>query len=256
MEVQVVRKIIAGNWKMNKTIAEAVAFASALREALADRHDDLPEIIIAPPFTALHAVVNVISGSVISAAAQNLHEAQKGAFTGEISAEMIKEAGCEYAIIGHSERRTIFGESNERINKKMSAALAAGLKPIFCIGETLQEREENRIEDVIGSQLKEGLNNLDDDGISRTLIAYEPVWAIGTGKTATPAQAQEVHGFIRKWMAGRYGNEIAEETAILYGGSVTPQNVAVLMSQTDINGALVGGASLDIKSFIGIIECK
>jgi triosephosphate isomerase len=251
-----VRTVIAGNWKMNKTIAEAVAFAAALREELADRHDGLPEIIIAPPFTALHAVFDVISGSAVSIAAQNLHEAQKGAFTGEISAEMIKETGCKYAIIGHSERRTIFGENNGRINKKIFAALAVGLQPIFCIGETLQEREENRIEEVIGSQLKEGLNNLNDGDISRILIAYEPVWAIGTGKTATPAQAQEVHAFIRRWMAGRYGNGIAAETAILYGGSVTPQNVAVLMSQPDINGALVGGASLDVKSFIGIIEYK
>ena len=250
-----VRTVIAGNWKMNKTIGEAVAFASNLREVLADRHD-LPEIIISPPFTALHAVSAVISGSAISLAAQNIHEADKGAFTGEISGGMLREAGCNLVIIGHSERRVLFGEKNERINKKLFAALGAGLNPIFCIGETLREREENRMKEVIGEQLKEGLNNLNDNDIERILIAYEPVWAIGTGKTATPAQAQEMHLFIRNWIAGRYGKELSEETVILYGGSVTPQNIALLMSQPDINGALVGGASLDVGSFVRIAEYK
>lgn len=250
-----VKDVIAGNWKMNRTIGEAVALASSLRDALAGRMN-LPEIIIAPPFTALHAVSMAIGGSPIALAAQNIHEAPKGAFTGEISGEMIRETGCSHVIIGHSERRSIFGESNERINKKMFAALAAGLRPIFCIGETLQEREENRIEEVIGSQLKEGLNNFSKDDMERTLIAYEPVWAIGTGRTASPSQAQEVHLFIRNWMAGRYGKEISNEIAIIYGGSVTPQNVGSLMSEPDINGALVGGASLDAESFIRIIEYK
>jgi triosephosphate isomerase len=197
-----------------------------------------------------------IGESSIAVAAQNIYEAPKGAFTGEISGEMVREAGCSHVIIGHSERRGIFGESNERINKKLFAALAAGLMPIFCIGETLQEREENRIEEVIGSQLKEGLNNFSKDDIGRALVAYEPVWAIGTGKTASPSQAQEVHLFIRNWMTGKYGKEISDEIAIIYGGSVTPQNVGSLMSEPDINGALVGGASLDAESFIRIIEYK
>ncbi len=249
------RTVIAGNWNMNKNIVEAVAFASDLRAALAGR-SDLPEIIIAPPFTALQAVFAVIGDSAISLAAQNVHEGEKGAFTGEISGGMVREAGCSYVIIGHSERRTLFGEKNERINKKLVAALAAGLNPIFCIGETLQEREEKRMEEVIGGQLKEGLNNLDDNDIRRVLIAYEPGWAIGTGKTATPLQAQEMHRFIRDWIAGKYGEKLAEEIIILYGGSVTPQNIALLMSQQDINGALVGGASLDVKSFASIVEYK
>lgn len=247
--------VIAGNWKMNKTVAEAVDFAQRLREALAKRAD-LPEIIIAPPFTALHAVSAVLRGSAISLAAQDIHEADKGAFTGEISGGMIREAGCGYVIIGHSERRTIFGEKNERINKKLSAALAAGLHPIFCIGETLQEREENQMEKVIERQMKEGLNNLNDDDIRHILVAYEPVWAIGTGKTATPSQAQEAHLFIRDLLAARYGEGLSKNTVILYGGSVTPQNIGALMSQPDINGALVGGASLDVVSFVQIIEYK
>ncbi|MCK9362458.1 MAG: triose-phosphate isomerase [Syntrophales bacterium] len=249
------RTVIAGNWKMNKTIGEAVAFAADLCKALADK-PDLPEIIIAPPFTALQAVSAVISGSSISLAAQNIHEADKGAFTGEISGGMLREAGCRFVIIGHSERRILFGEENERLNKKLVAALGAGLNPIFCIGESLQNREENRMEEVIGEQLKEGLNNLDDNDIRRILIAYEPVWAIGTGKTAAPSQAQEMHRFIRNWIAGRHSKELSEETVILYGGSVTPQNVALLMSQPDINGALVGGASLDVESFVRIVEYK
>ena len=244
--------IIAGNWKMNKTVAEAVDFAHRLREALADKAD-LPGIIVAPPFTALHAVSAVLRGSAISLAAQNIHEADKGAFTGEISGGMLREAGCDYVIIGHSERRTLFGEKDELINKKLSAALAAGLHPIFCIGEPLKEREENQTEKVVERQMKEGLNNLNDDDISHVLIAYEPVWAIGTGKTATPSQAGEVHRFIRNWLAGRCGTQLSKETVVLYGGSVTPENVGVLMSQPDINGALVGGASLDVGSFVQII---
>ena len=249
-----VRPVIAGNWKMNKTVAEAIDFASRLRNALTAPPE--PEVIIAPPFTALHAVAKILQGSPIRLAAQNLHEAEKGAFTGEISAGMIREAGCAYVIIGHSERRTLFGEGDERIHRKLRAALAAGLKPIFCIGETLQEREEGRMNNVIERQIKEGLNNLTADDIRRTLVAYEPVWAIGTGRTATPVQAEEVHRFIREWIAGRYGNEAAAEMAVLYGGSVTPKNIAELMSQPDINGALVGGASLDVGSFVQLVAVQ
>lgn len=246
-----VRPVIAGNWKMNKTVAEAVDFVSRLLKALNPIPE--PEVIIAPPFTALQAVAGLLQGSPVRLAAQNLHEAEKGAYTGEISGAMIREAGCTHVIIGHSERRTLFGEQDERIRRKLVAALAAGLKPIFCIGETLQEREEGRMKNVIERQIKEGLNNLTADDIRGALIAYEPVWAIGTGRTATPLQAEEVHRFIREWITGSYGNEAAAEMAILYGGSVTPKNIAELMSQPDINGALVGGASLDVGSFVQLV---
>ena len=249
-----VRPVIAGNWKMNKTVAEAVDFVSRLVKALNPAPG--PEVIIAPPFTALRAVAGLLQGSPVHLAAQNLHEAEKGAYTGEISGAMILEAGCSHVIVGHSERRTLFGEQDERIHRKLAAALAAGLKPIFCIGETLQEREEGRMKNVIERQIKEGLNNLTADDIRRTLIAYEPVWAIGTGRTASPAQAEEVHRFIREWIAGNFGNEAAAEMAILYGGSVTPKNIADLMSQPDINGALVGGASLDVGSFVQLVAVQ
>jgi triosephosphate isomerase len=249
---KMVRPVIAGNWKMNKTVAEAIDFASRLRDALAG--SPKTEVIIAPPFTALHAVAEVLRGSSVRLAAQNLHEAEKGAFTGEISGGMLREVGCAYVIIGHSERRTLFGEKDERINLKLRAALSADLKPVFCIGETLQEREEGRMQNVVERQLKEGLNNLTAGDISRFLVAYEPVWAIGTGRTATPAQAEEVHFLIREWLAGRYGSEKAAEIAILYGGSVTPKNIVDLMRQPNINGALVGGASLDVASFVQLVE--
>ncbi|MBU4120038.1 MAG: triose-phosphate isomerase [Proteobacteria bacterium] len=247
-----IRPVIAGNWKMNKTIAEAVDFALRLRDDLEAPPDR--EVIIAPPFTALQAVAEVLRGSAIRLAAQNLHEAEKGAYTGEISGGMLSEAGCEYVIVGHSERRTLFGEGNETVNRKLRAAIAVGLKPIFCLGETPREREEDRTKAVIERQLKEGLNNLTAGDIGRSLFAYEPVWAIGTGRTASPEQAEEVHRFIREWITGRYGRERAEELAILYGGSVTPKNIAELMLQQDINGALVGGASLDASSFLQIVR--
>ncbi len=246
-----VRPVIAGNWKMNKTIAEAVAFAAGLRGAFNTPPDR--DVIIAPPFTALQAVAEAIRGSFIQLAAQNLHEAEKGAYTGEISAGMLREAGCGWVIIGHSERRTLFGEGDALINRKLRAALTAGLQPIFCVGESLRQREEGETEAVIEGQLKEGLNNFTAGDIGASIIAYEPVWAIGTGKTASPAQAEEVHRFIRAWITGRYGREQAAALAILYGGSVTPKNIVDLMAEPDINGALVGGASLDIDSFVRII---
>jgi triosephosphate isomerase len=245
------RPVIAGNWKMNKTIAEAVAFAAGLRAACSSAPER--EVIIAPPFTALQAVAEAIRGSFIHLAAQNLHDAEKGAFTGEISAGMLREAGCAWVIVGHSERRVLFGEGDALINRKLRTAITTGLKPIFCIGESLREREEDKTETVIERQLKEGLNNFTGDDIATCVIAYEPVWAIGTGKTASPAQAEEVHRFIRTWAAGRFGQKQADALPILYGGSVTPKNIADLMAQPDINGALVGGASLDIDSFVRII---
>jgi len=252
-EVDMIRPIIAGNWKMNKTIAEAVGFAEGLKAAL--KTPPAREVIVAPPFTALQAVAQAFRGSAVRLAAQNLHEAPKGAFTGEISAGMLQEAGCTHVIVGHSERRTLFGETDDRINRKLRAALDASLTPIFCIGELLQEREAGETEAVIERQLKGGLNNFTSGDIGHLVIAYEPVWAIGTGKTAGPGQAQDVHRFIRRWTADRYGKEISAELAILYGGSVTPKNIAELLQQPDINGALVGGASLDIDSFVQMIGC-
>jgi len=236
---------------MHKTVAESVEFAKGLRAAFTPPPER--DVIIAPPFTALRSVAEVIAGSPILLSAQNLHEAEKGAYTGEISGAMLREAGCACVIVGHSERRTLFGEGDDRINRKLRSALAAGLKPIFCVGESLREREEGTMETVIKRQLKEGLNNLTADDIGLLVIAYEPVWAIGTGKTATPDQAGEVHRFIREWIARRYGPEQAAGLAILYGGSVTPKNIAELMAQPDINGALVGGASLEVDSFVRII---
>jgi triosephosphate isomerase len=250
-ETDMIRPVIAGNWKMNKTVAESVAFAVRLRAAY-DAPPE-PEVIIAPPFTALQAVAEAIRGSFIRLAAQNLHEAEKGAYTGEISGGMLREAGCTCVIIGHSERRAFFGEGDDRINRKLRTALTAGLKPIFCIGESLRQREESETETVIVGQLKEGLKNLTPDDIVCLMIAYEPVWAIGTGKTASPEQAETVHRFIREWIARRYGPECAATLVILYGGSVTPENIAGLMAQSDINGALVGGAGLDVDSFIRIL---
>jgi triosephosphate isomerase len=248
-----VRPIIAGNWKMNKGIAEAVGFATGLRAALATPPER--EVIIAPPFTALQAVAQALRGSAIRLAAQNLHEAEKGAFTGEISGGMLREAGCTHVIVGHSERRTLFGEGDDRINRKLQSALAAGLKPIFCVGELLKQRQDGETEAVIERQLKEGLNNLTAGDIGHLVVAYEPVWAIGTGQTASPAQAQDVHRLIRQWIADRSGPESAAGLAILYGGSVTPKNIAELIAQPDIDGALVGGASLDVDSFVQIIGC-
>jgi triosephosphate isomerase (TIM) len=251
-ERNMIRPVIAGNWKMNKTVQEAVDFAVRL---LAVYHDTIPyrEVIIAPPFTAIRAVADVTRESFVRLAAQNLHEAEKGAYTGEISGRMLCEAGCTHVIIGHSERRTLFGEGDALINRKLRAALDAGLKPIFCVGESLRQRDASETETVIDCQLKGGLNNLTSDDIGRLVVAYEPVWAIGTGKTASPAQAAAVHHFIREWIARRYGLERAEGPAILYGGSVTPMNIADLIAQPDIDGALVGGASLDVDSFVRII---
>ncbi len=246
-----VRPIIAGNWKMHKTVAEAIAFVAQLRSAFPTAPDR--EVIVAPPFTALGAAAEAVRGSFIRLSAQNLHEAEKGAYTGEISGAMLREAGCTHVIVGHSERRTLFGEGNDRINRKLLAALGVGLRPIFCVGESLGEREAGRREEVVAGQLKEGLNNLTADDIGSLIIAYEPVWAIGTGKTATPDQAEEVHRSIREWIARLYGPKRAADLAILYGGSVTPKNIAELMAQPDIDGALVGGASLEVDSFVRII---
>ena len=247
-----IKSIIAANWKMHKTIPEAVTFAKQLKEEFSESGN--VDIVIAPPFTALSSIAEVLKDSPIHISAQNMHWEEKGAYTGEISTVMLVDAGCEFVIIGHSERRTLFGETGRMLNKKMHAALKAGLMPIFCIGETLEERESGATFTVLQKQIKEGLNNITSDDIRRVALAYEPIWAIGTGKTATPLQAQEVHRFIRETITVDLEYAHASETVIIYGGSVNPENTDSLMDQPDINGALVGGASLDFGSFADIIK--
>ena len=245
------KPFIAGNWKMNKTIPEAVELVAKLKEFV---KEEMGEIVVIPPFTALSEVKKIISDSKIKLGAQNLHWEEKGAYTGEISPLMLKDIGCEYVIIGHSERRKYFHETNEIINSKIKIALKNSLKPIFCIGEKLQEREKGETFKIINEQLEKGLSGIDKEGLKNIVIAYEPVWAIGTGRTATPEQAQEVHLFIREKLKKNYGNEIASCAIILYGGSVKADNVYSLIKEKDIDGALVGGASLEAESFGKIIE--
>lgn len=246
------RPVIAGNWKMYKTRAETRAFFEAFKPLVAaSSHCD---IVVAPPFTAISAAVEAVDGTSIAVAGQNLHWQPEGAFTGEISASMLLEAGCRCTIIGHSERRQYFGETDEWVNRKTKAALAAGLTPIVCIGETLAERESDQIKTVCQRQLKGGLAALTVSEFSRILIAYEPVWAIGTGRTATPEIAQSAHRHIRELAAEQFGQMPASEVRILYGGSVKPDNIKGLMAQADIDGALVGGASLDPRSFAAIVN--
>jgi len=247
-----IRPMIAANWKMYKTIPEAVALAQRLRDAFAEPEDR--DIVVAPPFTALGSVSAILKGSPVRLSAQNMHWEAQGAYTGEISAAMLIDAGCEFVILGHSERRTLFGETGGMVNRKMRAAIQAGLKPIFCIGETLEQRQSGATFAVLEEQIKEGLNNIDSGDIRRVTFAYEPVWAIGTGETATPGQAQEAHRFIRERLTSLYGEDIASPAVIMYGGSVNPGNAGSLMEQPDINGALVGGASLEFESFAGIIR--
>lgn len=245
-------KIIAGNWKMNKTAAEAKLLVAGLRELLGDGPWPV-EVVVCPPFTALPAVAEAIAGSAIGLGAQNLHPAASGAFTGEISAAMLRELGVRYVIAGHSERRTLFHETDADVNEKAKAALAAGLRPIVCVGETLQERESGRTEAVVTAQVKGSLADI-GEGLARCVVAYEPVWAIGTGLTATPAQAQEVHALIRRLLAGLANGQTANAVRILYGGSMKPGNAAELLAQPDIDGGLIGGASLKADSFAAIVE--
>ena len=243
---------IAGNWKMNKTVGEALDLIRELKTAISGMKG--VEVAVAPPFTALYGVHKELEGSSIRLAAQNLYWEEKGAFTGEISPLMLKEVGCQYVIIGHSERRHFFGESDETVNRRIKAALAQGLKVIFCIGETLGERENGKTFLLIEKQIEGGLKGLGDKELRNMTIAYEPVWAIGTGKTATPEQAEEVHRFIREKVERLYSREVSEEIRIQYGGSVTPDNIKGLMSQPNIDGALVGGASLKAESFSKIVR--
>jgi triosephosphate isomerase len=244
--------IIAGNWKMNKTVAEALALVKGLKLDLREVRD--VDIVIAPPFTALSEVSKAVLESNIRVAAQNMSEHHYGAYTGEIAAGMLKEFSVRYVILGHSERRQYQKESNELIARKAVAAHGASLKPIVCVGETLAEREGNHTEKVLETQVHGSLAGLNSEQIRETIIAYEPVWAIGTGKTATTAQAQEAHAFIRSQLVKIYDEPTARHVRIQYGGSVKPANAAELMAQPDVDGALVGGASLDARSFSDIIK--
>jgi triosephosphate isomerase (TIM) len=246
------RRVMAGNWKMYKTQAEARAFFAAFNPLVAGVTDC--DIVIAPPFTSIPAAVEAAKGTKIGISAQNVYWEKEGAFTGEISTGMLLEAGCRYAIIGHSERRQFFGETNETVQKKTKAALAAGLTPIVCIGEMLADREAGNTEKVIESQFKGSVSALTGEEFSRILIAYEPVWAIGTGRTATPEIAAAVHKFVRQCAAAQFSASHALGLRILYGGSVKPDNIQGLMAQEELDGALVGGASLDAKSFANIVK--
>jgi triosephosphate isomerase len=247
------RKVIAGNWKMHKDLSESQNLISKLINEL--RKEDVNcDIIICPPFTSLSEAAGLVKNTKVKLGAQNMHFEDKGAFTGEISAAMLKSVGCEYVILGHSERRAIFNESDEFINKKIKKALSSGLKPIFCIGETLQQRESGIMNDVIKRQVTEGLQHISKGEMEKVIIAYEPVWAIGTGVTATPQQAQEVHAYVRKLINNIFGEDTAQELIIQYGGSVKPDNAGELLSQSDIDGALVGGACLEADSFLKIIK--
>lgn len=244
--------LIAGNWKMYKDHNEAYTLALALKEKLFDITDI--KVVLCPPFTSLQAVSLAIQGSSLLLGAQDVHWEREGAFTGEVSPPMLLSLGCQYVIIGHSERRLLFHESDKIVNLKLKASLKENLTPILCIGETLQEREKGKTEEVVENQLKGAFAELSPEDIGKLVLAYEPVWAIGTGKTATPKQANDVHLFIRKKLEERYGQHMANNITILYGGSVRPENSKDLLKETDIDGALVGGASLDADSFEKIVR--
>ena len=237
---------------MYKTVADAVKYTKEFRSLVKDIAD--VEIVVAPTFTALHAVAEAARNSNVIVAGQDVHWDREGAFTGEVSAPMLREAGAEYVIIGHSERRTLFGETDAAVNRKTHAAFAAGLTPIVCIGETLDQRDQNQTFEVLDRQLNQGLDGLTAEQLTQLVIAYEPVWAIGTGRTATPEQAAEAHGHIRQRLHSWFGTEPAEGCHIIYGGSVKPENAKDLVRQANVDGALVGGASLDVASFFGIVS--
>ncbi len=245
------KKIVAGNWKMNKSVNDATDLASSVKIDLADCIE--VDVVLCPTFTSLKAVSDVISGTHIKLGAQNMHWENDGAFTGEISAAMLRDVYCHYVILGHSERRAYFNETDATVNKRLHAALAATLKPIVCVGETLEQRESGQMKDVVKTQLNGGLADA-ADGMADVIVAYEPVWAIGTGKTATPAQAQEMHAFIREVLAEMFGDSTANATRIQYGGSAKPGNAKELFSQKDIDGGLIGGAALDALSFVEIVR--
>jgi triosephosphate isomerase (TIM) len=247
------RPLMAGNWKMHKTLSEAAELARALKAALPSLQDR--DALVCPPFTALAAVAEALKGSPVAVGAQNMNDNAQGAFTGEVSPAMVKDAGAAFVILGHSERRSLYGETDALVNKKTRLALDQGLTPIVCVGETLAEREAGRTMEVVETQVRGSLAGLTPERMEKTVVAYEPVWAIGTGKTATPGQAQEVHAVIRGILSKLFGASAAK-VRILYGGSVKPDNIDALMSQPDIDGGLVGGASLKAEDFIRLINFK
>ncbi|HTL71028.1 MAG TPA: triose-phosphate isomerase [Candidatus Eisenbacteria bacterium] len=246
------RPVIAGNWKLNKTIKEAIDLVTMLKRMVTDFQN--VDVIVCPPFTALSEVSEILMESEIRLGAQDLYWEEKGAFTGEVSATLLKDAGASFVIVGHSERRQFFHETHETVNKKTRAALKAGLTPIVCVGESLTERETGKTFSVLSEQLKGAFAGFTKAEIQSLILAYEPVWAIGTGKVATPAQAQEAHAFIRNEIAKAFGEDAAQGLRIQYGGSVKADNIAELMRETDIDGALVGGASLDAAGFAEIVK--
>jgi triosephosphate isomerase len=243
---------LCGNWKMSKSVAEAVKYVKEFRGLVKDASD--VEIVLAPTFTALHAAAEAARNSNVVIAAQDLHWEREGAFTGEISAPMIQEAGAAYVIVGHSERRTLFNETDASVNRKALAAFAAGLTPIVCIGETLDQRERGETFEVLDRQIRQGLDGLTAGQMAQLVLAYEPVWAIGTGRNATPAQAAEAHGHIRQRLRQWFGAEAADQCHVIYGGSVKGENIRDLVTQPDVDGALVGGASLDVRGFAEIVS--
>ena len=243
--------VIAGNWKMYKTIEEATGFVQKLIPAV---KDTTRLVYLAVPFTAIKPAAAEASGTNITIGAQNMNDVREGAFTGEIAARMLVDAGAKFVILGHSERRKFFGETSEFINKKVKRALTEGLQPIVCVGETLEEREAGKTEQILEDQLAQTLNEIEADQGEKLLLAYEPVWAIGTGRTATPAQAEQMHQFCREWISKKWGAEVAEKLVILYGGSVRPENTAELIEQPNIDGVLVGGASLSPETFSEIVN--
>ena len=246
------KPIVAGNWKMNKTVAEALALtADVIREVAACKGVD---VVLCPPFTALSAVSQVISGTSIELGAQNMHHEKSGAFTGEVSVEMLRELYCHYVILGNSERRALFGETDDLINRKMKAALAGNLKPILCVGETIQQRQEGQTETVLKTQVVGGLKDLSREHMAGVVVAYEPVWAIGTGVTASPAQVQDAHRYIRGLIKDLTDEKMAQSIRIQYGGSVKPANAKELFELPDIDGGLIGGAALEAGSFMAIVK--
>ena len=247
------KPFVAGNWKMNTDSDTSVGLAKAVASGSSEIVDQV-HVAVIPPFVYIPAVVKAVSTARIAVGAQDIYYKQKGAFTGEISASMLKDTGCTYALCGHSERRHVIGENDELVNKKVAAAISGGLLPVLCVGELIEERKASKTEEVVTRQLKNGLAGLTAEKVSAVTIAYEPVWAIGTGLTATPQQAQEVHALIRKLIGQMYDAQLAEEIRILYGGSVKPNNAAELMHEQDIDGLLVGGASLNADDFLAIIQ--
>jgi len=245
------KKVIAGNWKMNLNIHQSQKLVSEIISGLGK--DNKAEVIVCPPFTSLSEISSLVKDTKVKLGAQNMHFEESGAYTGEISSDMLKSVGCEYVILGHSERRVIFNEPDELINNKIKTALTKELKPIFCIGELLDQRERGETMQVVSHQINRGLEGVSSEQMKNVIIAYEPVWAIGTGKTATPQQAQEAHSFIRELISKNYSTLVAENLIIQYGGSVKPENAGELLSQKDIDGALVGGACLKADSFLSII---